>query len=261
MKTSVPRMFSSIWNETSVSGKSAQPRLPHRHAQELRDLPGEPRMGAAGEHLEIPEARLWHRQSAHAARHRSRGRAFRCGWGGRIRTFEYGFQRPAPYRLATPQYRLAACQAAAGSPRPATRPGGRCVWRGSPRTAETPSVYERFSRRQARGGASSADRRPRQRPGVHRPHAPAGQRRPGRRRRPRRRGTRRRPPSRCRTSPRDRRPAPSACAPAGRWPGGGGRRAPPGRCAVRRPRPATIGSATARATRVAGRRPSRSNQP
>src|SRR5690606_27678326 len=25
------------------------------------------------------------------------------GWGGRIRTFEYGFQRPAPYRLATPQ--------------------------------------------------------------------------------------------------------------------------------------------------------------
>src|SRR5262245_23324463 len=26
-----------------------------------------------------------------------------AGWGGRIRTVEYGFQRPAPYRLATPQ--------------------------------------------------------------------------------------------------------------------------------------------------------------
>ena len=25
------------------------------------------------------------------------------GWGGRIRTFEYGSQSPAPYRLATPQ--------------------------------------------------------------------------------------------------------------------------------------------------------------
>src|SRR5262245_6633824 len=28
--------------------------------------------------------------------------ASRCGWGGRIRTFEYGIQSPAPYRLATP---------------------------------------------------------------------------------------------------------------------------------------------------------------
>src|SRR5688572_23381442 len=26
------------------------------------------------------------------------------GWGGRIRTFEYGIQSPAPYRLATPQH-------------------------------------------------------------------------------------------------------------------------------------------------------------
>src|SRR5258705_1546080 len=25
-----------------------------------------------------------------------------AGWGGRIRTFEYGIQSPAPYRLATP---------------------------------------------------------------------------------------------------------------------------------------------------------------
>src|SRR5688500_18242504 len=27
-----------------------------------------------------------------------------AGWGGRIRTFEYGIQRPAPYRLATPHH-------------------------------------------------------------------------------------------------------------------------------------------------------------
>ena len=28
------------------------------------------------------------------------------GWGGRIRTYEYRSQSPAPYRLATPQYLL-----------------------------------------------------------------------------------------------------------------------------------------------------------
>src|SRR4029078_10697318 len=30
--------------------------------------------------------------------------ASRIGWGGRIRTFEYGIQSPAPYRLATPHH-------------------------------------------------------------------------------------------------------------------------------------------------------------
>src|SRR6188472_3773015 len=30
------------------------------------------------------------------------GQPSRFGWGGRIRTFEYGIQSPAPYRLATP---------------------------------------------------------------------------------------------------------------------------------------------------------------
>src|SRR6476619_4806622 len=29
---------------------------------------------------------------------------FTIGWGGRIRTSEYGGQSPAPYRLATPQF-------------------------------------------------------------------------------------------------------------------------------------------------------------
>src|SRR5215813_7092428 len=33
-------------------------------------------------------------------------------WGGRIRTFEYRFQRPVPYHLATPQA-LNRCQAGA----------------------------------------------------------------------------------------------------------------------------------------------------
>src|ERR1044072_9380782 len=32
------------------------------------------------------------------------GRRGRLGWGGRIRTFEYGIQSPAPYRLATPHH-------------------------------------------------------------------------------------------------------------------------------------------------------------
>ena len=31
----------------------------------------------------------------------------RVGWGGRIRTFEYGIQSPAPYRLATPHHACA----------------------------------------------------------------------------------------------------------------------------------------------------------
>ena len=44
------------------------------------------------------------RSSAHGAR---RARRRRVGWGGRIRTFEYGIQSPAPYRLATPQSRSA----------------------------------------------------------------------------------------------------------------------------------------------------------
>ena len=32
------------------------------------------------------------------------------GWGGRIRTFEYGIQSPAPYRLATPHSRAVAAR-------------------------------------------------------------------------------------------------------------------------------------------------------
>src|SRR5436190_3853439 len=50
------------------------------------------------------------------------------GWGGRIRTFEYGIQSPAPYRLATP-HRPVALQAArshrgsiAGAPEAGTAP-------------------------------------------------------------------------------------------------------------------------------------------
>src|SRR4029453_11075545 len=50
-----------------------------------------------------------------------------CGWGGRIRTFEYGIQTPAPYRLATPQHRLDAGLGAAidlteERPRPVANP-------------------------------------------------------------------------------------------------------------------------------------------
>src|SRR5215510_2876240 len=34
----------------------------------------------------------------------ARAPARKLGWGGRIRTFEYGIQSPAPYRLATPHH-------------------------------------------------------------------------------------------------------------------------------------------------------------
>src|SRR5262249_13320754 len=34
-------------------------------------------------------------------------RSSKSDWGGRIRTFEYRFQRPVPYHLATPQLEIA----------------------------------------------------------------------------------------------------------------------------------------------------------
>ena len=70
MNTSVPRMFSSIWNETSVSGKPAQPGLPERHAQELADVARELRVRAAGKHLQIAVAGRSHTRAYSRARRR-----------------------------------------------------------------------------------------------------------------------------------------------------------------------------------------------
>ena len=53
MKTSVPRMFSSIWNETSVSGNRCSRAWPMLHAQKLGDLLRERGMRAAGKQFEL----------------------------------------------------------------------------------------------------------------------------------------------------------------------------------------------------------------
>ena len=112
MKTSVPRMFSSIWNETSVSGKRRRRALSERHAQKLADVLCEIRVRTPREHFQIAVTVGRINRSIKAERGGTlrfvtidfQARVTHLGWGGRIRTFEYGFQRPAPYRLATPQY-------------------------------------------------------------------------------------------------------------------------------------------------------------
>ena len=88
MKTSVPRMFSSIWNETSVSGKRCS-----------RACPIETPRNSAISRRQGADAALPENSFSWPATHK-------CGWGGRIRTFEYGIQSPAPYRLATPHHSL-----------------------------------------------------------------------------------------------------------------------------------------------------------
>ena len=106
MNTSMPRMFSSIWNETSVSAKRwsrAWPIGTHRNSA----------ISCASSGWALPEKSL-SSVSCHAVRHP--GDLFRCacsdvhdggsgcGWGGRIRTFECGSQSPVPYHLATPHH-------------------------------------------------------------------------------------------------------------------------------------------------------------
>ena len=53
MKTSVPRMFSSIWNADFRIGKPVQPCLPEGDAEELGDLLRELRVRASSEDLQF----------------------------------------------------------------------------------------------------------------------------------------------------------------------------------------------------------------
>ena len=55
MKTSAPRMFSSIWNETSLSGNRRRRACPSVNAEEVGNLPRQVRVGAAGEDLQLAE--------------------------------------------------------------------------------------------------------------------------------------------------------------------------------------------------------------
>src|SRR5207247_3696572 len=70
----------------------------------------------------------------------------RVGWGGRIRTFEYGIQSPAPYRLATPQ----SCPAAISCRTHSTDVEEADFRSGLNHVAQTVSVYDRVFPRQVR---------------------------------------------------------------------------------------------------------------
>src|SRR3989442_15602758 len=111
MKTSAPRMFSSIWNDTSLSGKRRSRAWPT----------GTPRKAAISLvrfGWALPEKIFSSPNPVGMSPSPMRGRfttvleracfshhhGTRDGWGGRIRTFEYGIQSPAPYRLATPHH-------------------------------------------------------------------------------------------------------------------------------------------------------------
>src|SRR5438874_5375543 len=72
------------------------------------------------------------------------------GWGGRIRTFEYGIQSPAPYRLATPQN---------------IHPLSRVILRGSKSPCKPKSLAQ-----------AQAPNRLEAREGPHRHHQPTGRR-------------------------------------------------------------------------------------
>ena len=99
MKTSVPRMFSSIWNETSRVRKPMQPRRARAECPSARQSPAPARDARFPRTASADRESCWRRRRASRMPAHPSG----SGWGGRIRTFEYGIQSPAPYRLATPQ--------------------------------------------------------------------------------------------------------------------------------------------------------------
>src|SRR5713101_3161721 len=125
--TSAPRTLSWIWNHTSPSEKRerwARPSgTPRKRAIDS------PRTGCA-----LPVKTL----SSGDISSDSRSRPCRpprppVGWGGRIRTFEYGVQSPAPYRLATPQPGPYVCGVSVAAP-----PGSEAGPDPSPPPAEVP---------------------------------------------------------------------------------------------------------------------------
>ena len=105
-KTSVPRMFSSIWNETSVSGNRCSRACPTGTPRNSAISSVSARMRAAGEDFQL-SAEPSSPAVAPVSDHRQPPPGSSSGWGGRIRTSEYGIQSPAPYRLATPHRRSA----------------------------------------------------------------------------------------------------------------------------------------------------------
>ena len=89
-------------------GEARDLRVAQRDAAGLGDLLGQRAVRVAREELQL-------------VRHGASLRAHRGGWGGRIRTSEYGVQSPAPCHLATPQsipFGAIPARLRAGSPRP-----------------------------------------------------------------------------------------------------------------------------------------------
>src|SRR5206468_7011594 len=90
--------------------KPAQPGLPEADAQKRCNFPRELRVRAAREDFQFAEPDRHEGVTHITCQRRVRGRGpcalptGTSGWGGRIRTFEYGIQSPAPYRLATPHH-------------------------------------------------------------------------------------------------------------------------------------------------------------
>src|SRR4030095_393897 len=108
--------------------KPPQARLTERNAEAVRCLLGQLWMGAARKDFQVAkpcrQEPITAQRSSHRSVHirlRTRAQAprqpaqtcggrneahqrRRAGWGGRIRTSEYGIQSPPPYRLATPHH-------------------------------------------------------------------------------------------------------------------------------------------------------------
>src|SRR3954454_12024432 len=100
MKTSVPRMFSSIWNEHSVSGNRWSRAWPV-------DTPRNSAISLASAGCALPENSFNWPPFIRASFRRTRTRESTnkvVGAGG-FEPPKYGSQSPAPYRLATPHRR------------------------------------------------------------------------------------------------------------------------------------------------------------
>src|SRR5262245_4336151 len=89
-------MFSSIWNEISESGNRRSRAWPG-------DTPRNAAISRASPGCALPEKTFSSPNPVAISGSPITTAASQVGWGGRIRTFEYGIQSPAPYHLATPQ--------------------------------------------------------------------------------------------------------------------------------------------------------------
>ncbi len=79
-------------------GEPSQPGLPERRCRATRQIS----LSSCG--CALPKRPSDHQSPSGIRPSPLRALLIVVGWGGRIRTFEYGIQSPAPYRLATPHH-------------------------------------------------------------------------------------------------------------------------------------------------------------